>query len=398
MKHHSLRALFATVLALSTMGYVAIDIYLPSLPSIERELATRGDLVQLTLTVYLLAFGLSHLIYGPLSDRYGRRIVVLTGLIASFIGTLLAIFAWGIYPLLIARALQGLFIGAAAAIARAVLRDTYEGDELARVGSFIPVGNASILALAPALGGYIQETIGWRGNFGFILLYSLVTLLMAIFWLPETNRHRNRRALYPKVLLHNYWKLLSSPIFMGYSLAAACGLGGLLAYFAVSPFLFERILGLTPSEYGWLALIIGAGVILGGYINSIAIPIIGRHKMLVIAVTFLALSGVLMLIPGLFGIFSIPSVMLPMFLYTFGMSGTFANTFAGAMQPFLKLAGSAGALYGCIQTLGGVAATLITAFLPDQSQVPLAIILLVVGILSYILQRIAYSSAHNQLI
>ncbi len=386
------KTFFPTVLLLSAVGFVATDLYLPSLPSIRDAFESTTRLAQFTLSFYLFAFSLSQLFYGPFSDRFGRRKVAMTGILFSFIGTFVCILAWDMQVLLIGRVLQGAALGVGAAIARAAMRDVYSGDKLAHVGSFLPVGTAALLAGAPALGGYVQTYLGWRVNFMFLLLITILVVFMIFRWLPETNRKLNPSALKPTIFLKNYFHLLKSPIFLGYVACASLSFGGLFAYFATSPFLFEEVLGLTPVQYGWLAFVVASGIALGGFGNSILVKRFGRHRMLVASVVTMFCAGLIMLIPALFGLISVSLIVFPMCLYGVGLAASFANAFAGALHSFAKIAGFAGGLYGCIQILGGSLSTTLVAFFKAESQLPLSIILCVIGVLCYFLQLIAFKS------
>ena len=230
---------FLTVLILSSIGLVATDVYLPSLPFIEVDLSTTKNIAQLSLTFYLVSFSLSQLFYGPLSDKIGRRKVALGGLTISLFGTLVCIFAPSIYLLILGRLIQGLGLGAGSTLARSIRRDVHSGNDLSHFGSYIIIGTSILFAIAPAIGGYIQEYIGWRFNFLFLLVFTLFGLICVWFWLPETNKNPNLLALKFKSMVHHYFVLLKSPVFMGYSLCSGLAFGGFAAYLVSTPFLLK---------------------------------------------------------------------------------------------------------------------------------------------------------------
>ena len=382
---------FLTVLILSSIGLVATDVYLPSLPFIEVDLSTTKNIAQLSLTFYLVSFSLSQLFYGPLSDKIGRRKVAFGSLTISLFGTLVCIFASSIYLLILGRLIQGLGLGAGSTLARSIRRDVHSGNDLSHFGSYIIIGTSILFALAPAIGGYIQEYIGWRFNFLFLLVFTLFGLICVWFWLPETNKNPNPLALKFKSMAHHYFVLLKSPVFMGYSLCSGLAFGGFAAYLVSTPFLFENIIGLSSIEYGRLGLFIAIGLGCGGIFNKLSIGSQGRNKMLVIGISVMFFSGLLMLLLALFLSLHVLWVMIPMLTYAFGAGITFTNSFAGAFHSFARIAGFAAALFGCIQILGGAFGSMSMVLLNEKNQIPLSIILIVIGISAFISQKIAYN-------
>lgn len=384
---------FFTILLLASVGFFATDVYLPSFPAIQAEFQSSKSSVQLSLSLYLMGWALSQLFYGPLSDQIGRRKVVFLSLILGLFGTFVCLVSPNIFFLVLGRILQGLGLGGSSVLFRVILRDAYSGDELAHYGSFIAISTAVFMSMAPAFGGYIQHFLGWRFSFLFLILY-----IGGLFWavwrfLPETNQHLNPSALQRKVLLGNYFHLITNPLFLGYAIVSSLVLGGLSAYLTASPFLLEKTLKLTPVQYGWLAWIIGGGFGLGGLCNLFLVKKMGRHRSLLVGIGAILASGLLMLFLALLGFFNLLVIMLPMAIFSLGASISFSNAFAAAFQPFAKIAGSAGALYGCLQVLGGSLASGLMSALQEETQMPLALFLTLVGIFSYLSQYWVFSHA-----
>lgn len=382
---------FLALLVLSSIGFIATDVYLPSLPSIVQELSATKGTVQLTLSFYLLSFGGSQIFFGPLSERIGRKKVTLLGLFFMLLGSAVCSLSPNISTLIVGRFMEGLGVGAASSVFRAILRDVYFGDTLSQRGSYISVWTAFCMSAAPLIGGYIQHYFGWRFNFVFMLLYTLFVIIMIVTFLPETHKKLDPNATKIFNLIHRYKTLLKSRVFIGY---AACGtftFGGLSAYLAVGPFLFQNVVGLTPIDFGWLAIFIAVGLALGALINNFSIPKFGRHKILRFGTFLQILSGIAMLIPALLERIDVFAIMLPMLLYMVGAGLVFSNAFAGAFHFFSKISGFTGALYGCLQILGGTLAAAIMAFLHAQNQIPLAVFLLLVGFFNFFFQRLGHS-------
>lgn len=398
MKHPSLFVFLSIILILSTIGFVATDIYLPSFPAIQTGLATSPSAVKLTLSFFLLFFALSQIFYGPLSDRYGRRKIAIFGLLLGVIGTLICCLAPHISMLIAGRIIQALGMGAGATLARAIMRDCFSGDDLAHHWSFVSIGTAILMAAAPAIGGYIQAYLGWRFNFVLLLLYTLCGLIAVSLRLPETLIEKNPLSTKRATFIANYMHLLKNPIFIGYNMCACLALLGDMAFYTISPFLFETILGLSAVQYGWLALIVAAGITIGGMCNTLLVKKVGRHHMLVVGIFIMTFSGALMLLLALFGYLNVLVIIVPMGIYMWGAAITWANSFAGAFTPFAKIAGFAAALYGCFQILGGSVGSTMMALIPEKNQIPLSIVLLATGVLSYLFQWIAFRYSVKHLI
>lgn len=384
---------FHLILLLATIGMVATDLYLPSLPFIQEYFHSAKASVQISLTFFLLGFSFSQVLYGPLSDRYGRRPIVVLGLGIGFLGSLICLFTPSVFFLNLGRFVQGFGLGSGATLFRTILRDVYSGDALARVGAWTAITSAGGMAMAPIVGGYIQREFGWRAVFIFLGLYAFGVLYLLWKKLPETNKQLNLIAMTPKVFFGSYKELISHPIFIGYSGCAGLALAGFSTYFASSPFLFENILHLTAEQYGLLAMIISVGLGLGGVTNAWLIPRFGRHRLLVLGTFFLFFGGFLMLI--LSSEISVFRIMLPMSLYACGCAFVFANSFAGAFYPFGHMAGFAGALYGCIQISGGVIASALISTIQEKNQIPLSLFLMTLGILAYLFQLMAFRASHR---
>lgn len=201
----------------------------------------------------------------------------------------------------------------------------------------------------------------------------------------------NPQAMHKKHFMRNYLTLIKSPVFMGYVGCGVAGFGGLTAYLFLSPFLFQNVLKLSSIEYGWLGIFIALGLTLGGLSNSLLIFKIGRHELLKFGTMIQGVAGLIMLILALFGLLNVSAMMIPMFIYMFGGGIVFSNAFAGAFHFFSSIAGYAGALYGTLQILGGTAFAIVISFIHASNQIPLALILIFVGIVNFFFQSLGRS-------
>ena len=358
----------------SSAGVFASDMYLPSLPFISQEFGVGDNLIQLTLTSYFIGLSLSPLVYGPLSDRIGRRKVLLIGCAISLLGCLLCAFAPSAHFLIATRLLQGVGAGAAACLFRAIMRDIFTGIRLSQVGSLAGMVFWLAPALAPILGGFIEAHFNWRMNFEFLSIY--LSLLGFIIWygMPETNKNLSTQATQLKTILSNYTRLLKCRQFTTYVICSSMSFAGLIAYATLSPFIFEENMHLSPQHYGWLAIYITLSAILGRTINSIIVRRAGIRRLSLVGIVIMLIAGILILDIAVMGTTSIMSIMLPVSLYVIGSSFVFTNAMAGAFSPFPDIAGSASALFGCIQISTPFIISGILAALHATSVLALAIV------------------------
>lgn len=362
------------------MGMLISDMYLPSLPAMTHDLHASTHQVQTTITCYFLGFSLSQLFYGPLSDQIGRRKIILFGLGIGVIGSAFCVFATSIHALMIGRLIQGLGVGAGATLARTIARDVFSGTKLAQIGSFMGTIMAVAPAIAPIMGGYVQVHLGWEANFIILLIINLI-MGLAVYWLlPETNIYKQHSARLIELFL-NYPKLLANKQFMGFSLVSCCAGAGVIAYLVVSPFLFQTRLGLSPVQYGWLSLFITGALVLGSLINGMLVLRMGLNKMIITGLILMVLSGFIMLIFAVLKQFNVLVIVLPMMIFIVGSKLIYANAFSGALEPFAKTAGTAGALYGCLAVVGSTIASGIMSTFKSQDQTILALVLLIIGLL-----------------
>jgi len=240
--------------ALTALGQLSISMYAPSLPAIAAGLDTTAGMVQVTLSVFLISFAVSQLVLGPLSDRYGRRRVLLGGLAVFAAGSLACALAGGIEALVAARAVQAFGACAGASVGRAVVRDLFDRDEAARVMAVMGMAFAAAPAAGPIVGGYLQAAFAWPAVFLFLAALGGVLLMLSAWHLPETNRDRDPDAMRPARMAATYRMIACNRSFLGYSLPPMAWVGGMLAMHACMPFLLIQSLGVSPTAYGWLTL------------------------------------------------------------------------------------------------------------------------------------------------
>lgn len=370
------------VLLISLLGFVSIDIFFPSLPAITKYFNITQGQSQLTIALYLSGFGFSQLIYGPCSDYFGRRPVLLVGFFIYLSGTLILVNSTTAIYLLLARFIQGVGTGASASLCRVILRDKFVGDAMAKAASYVTIGIGFATAVAPALGGLIQEYIGFEGNFKAMLAFGLFVLVLIFLFLPETHAQLRKPGSHPSNCLAMYKSLFSQYNFICYTLCSGLSLAALLSYAIINPFLIEKSLGLSASFYGIITLIIASGEIVGTYCNSRLLDHYGCNRMLGMGISLLFLSGLIFVIESLLGIFNIFSIGLPSFIITFSVGIIIPNATASAFSSIKDSIGTAGALYGFCQIAMAAIFTYVITMLNTQTQSKLGVLIIIVAILS----------------
>ncbi|KTC84808.1 multidrug effflux MFS transporter [Legionella cincinnatiensis] len=372
------------VLMLMVLMQMTTDQYVPSLPAITKVFNTNEASIQLTLSLFMLGLSISHVFYGPLSDKIGRKPPLMFGVGLSILGSLCCFLAPTVFVLIIGRFIQGFGIGCCGSVGRSLVRDLFTDRVLSKIGSYVGIVSVFIMVASPVLGGYIQEHFGWRINFLCLFVLGIVIWLFALCTLPETNKNLNPEATKIRVMRENYFTLLRSKVFLGYALCACFACAGLLAYLAIAPFLFQDVLGLSPIEFGQLTIFIAGAICVSGIINSQMVMGKGVSHMVFLGVIFMIIGGLTMLCLAFLGMKNVLSIMIPVSFFSVGVGFTFINAFAGAFHPFPHMAGTVGALYACMQDLSAALSTGIVALGKWYGQYSLATIFLVLGVSSLV--------------
>lgn len=365
----------ALLTALVALGQISTSIYIPSLPSLVVSLATDAETVNLTLSLFLFGFAVGQLAYGPLSDRFGRRPVLLVGVTLYVVASVTCTFAASIEGLIAGRLAQGMAACSGPVLGRAIVRDVYGPTRSAKAMAYIGAALAISPAVAPIIGGYLQVWFGWRAAFVFLCVVGVVILVGVWTLLEETNPHTDAGALNFRGLIRAYGVLLSSPAYYGYTLAVAFVFAGLMAFAAGSPFVLIDLLGLSPAQYGMLAIFNVAGFLGGSLAAGRLTHDYGIERMMVVGVSLSLAGGGAMAGIAVLGHIGVAEIVVPMMVFTAGMGIVLANGSAGAMAPFPRIAGAASAVLGFVQmTVAGIASLVVGAFAPT-SQLPMAVVI-----------------------
>jgi len=380
-----------TILTLVSLGYFSTDIYLPSLPALETYFGTSEVASQMTLFTYLISFSLTPLIFGPLSDRIGRRKVILIGVIISLAATIGCYSSGSIYQLMGFRFLQGFGTGAVLIATRAMLADLFTGKDLARQINYITMILPLVLSFAPIIGGYLQEGFGWRSVFLFLVCYNILVLLKGCF-LNESVKMKSELSL--KNVLEKYLELFRHKSFLLFGMGLFLPTIGMFSYLTASPFIFQDVIGLSPSEYGRLAFFIGLVIMFTSFLNSKLLHYYSINTLIRLGSILMICAGILLLTFHMVGILNTWSYLIPTLIYFSCMPFSNSNSVSKAMSQIDHHFGSANALLSTFQFLAGAMASLIFSLIPQVNAFPLAICYLATGVLAFISLHIAHEYEH----
>ncbi len=381
IKLKSLKMIIAFSLMFASFGQIASDLYLPSLPNIVADLQTKRELVQLTVTCFMISYCIARLFYGPLSDGIGRKRPLIIGFSLAVAGSFICLIANSIYLLMLGRLIQGFGAAAGSVLTAAILRDLLEGRKLARVNSYFAFINIIFVASPPLLGGYLEVFYGWRSAFLVLLIYTIIILIVVFFAFPETNLNADKSHISFKGITHNIKTLMSNKLFICYTLLVMSGYAVVMAWLTSGPIIVQNELNYSPVQFGWFALYGGLMYCAGALINAKIIMKSKSESLIMFGSISIFIAGLLFMIVDLIGILNIFVVLLPVFIFSFGNSFIFPSSYAGAMTPFPKQAGSASAVLSSMQILGGVLGSGFVAILPFDSITKLGVIVLVCGII-----------------
>lgn len=378
--HAPLLILIAACLMLQPLS---TDLYLASLPGLATGFNVSPSIVQLTLSLFVTGFGAAQLVIGPLSDRFGRRPVLLGGLGIYLAASALCVFAPSIEVLIGARFLQAIGCCSAVIIARAIVRDAYAPEDSAKVIARA----ASWLSLAPIfgpiLGSYLQVGFGWRAAFVALCLFSAGLLTLVILRLPETNTHKNPQATQWRGLLANYRLVLGAREFWSHALPGAFSYGAIFCFISGSSVVLIRVLQVPTSWFGYCFAIGVSGYTLGTLACRRLIPRLGATRTLRIGSAISLASGALFLGAVALGI-AHWSLMVATMFFTMGAHGlNFPVSQAGAVSPFPKQAGTAAGLAGAFYMFVALIVGTVVGASYNGSLYPLALISCTLGLLIY---------------
>lgn len=366
---------------------LGVDLYVPSLPIIADYFHTKAALVQLTVSLYLLGYGVGQVILGVLSDSLGRKKIFLLSAF-SFTGiSFLCIWSPNIVILEIGRLLQGIAIAGLAVVSRAILVDLFSGEELAKASNYFTLSWSLGPIIAPFIGGNLEHYFGWQANFYLFAFYGLFLFIYAFSNLQETNGYVSTLNL--SQVHTSLRNILTHRFFILITIISSLGYGVIVLFNIVGPFLLEMVLKYSVVQYGNIALILGLAYFLGATFNRLILSYFNSLTLLLFGLISSLIATILMIYSALIWGVNLLLVFLPTFLIFFFIGFIVPNALAQTMKLFPQNAGMASAVFGIVT---GSLVFLITSFgsiLKTNSQLPLSLAYLFLLILSLILFSLA---------
>ncbi|MGV0814898.1 multidrug effflux MFS transporter [Mycolicibacterium boenickei] len=375
----------APVLPLSWLGVLAlltavaplsIDMYLPAFPAMAEEFGTSASAVQLTLTAFMVGLASGQLIIGPLSDRFGRRPLILVGTLVCVLAGVACAVAPNIAALTAFRFVQGFSGAAGVVLSRAVVADRVHGAAAARAFSLMMIINGAAPVLAPLIGGSLMGVIGWRGIFWILTGLSIAMFVGAVVVLPETHPKDRRHTGGVMAMLRDARSVLTNRGYIGYTLAFAFGFTVMFAYISASPFVLQNVLGLSPLHYSFAFAANAAGIVIVNAVNARIVGRFGQRRLLHLGIGLLVLFSVLLLVDALLGpVLWASLVLLWGAVASLGLVA--ANATSLALDEVRHAAGTGSAVLGALQF--GLAAVVspIVGIGGDHTALPMAVAMVV---------------------
>ena len=364
------------VVALVSVGQFANTIYVPALSLIANNLKINPENTQFLMTAYLLPYGLTQFIYGPLSDIYGRRPLVLCGLAIFLIGSVLTVLANDFAVLLSGCLIQGLGAGVAGVMARTVMRDCYTDHKLYQANSIVSLCLIFAPLIAPVIGGLLSVCCGWRSDFIFLFVLSGSVLCLEYSLFPETHIKRSTdQQINWSSIKAKYTQALKLKKFNGYMLCMSLSFAGIAVFEASASILMTNILHYSPEAVSFLFIIPIPGFLIGSYLASYINKFISLDQILKLSILLILLGVTSLAVPAFAHVLNIEVILIPITIYMLGTGLLFPTAMTGALNPLGKIAGTAGALLGGVQNLCAAGMTVLFTLIPQTTQRPLALVL-----------------------
>ena len=359
---------------LQAFAPLSIDMYLPALPVMEKVFHASTASVQLTMVTFLIGFALGQSLYGPITDRFGRKPPLYASLVVFIASSLACAFAPSIRVMSVFRLLQAVGACGGSVMSRAMVRDLFPPEDLRKIFSMLILVLGVSPVVAPLIGSYLLVWFGWNAAFFAQATIGTACMIGMHFRLPESLAHDDKRPLHFDLIRSSYTQLLRDRTFLGASVVCGFSSAGLFAYITSAPFVFITLYKIPTERFGWLFGAVAAGMIVASQINGRMPHRIPIWRVLRTANLAQLAAGILLLVMVLTGVGGLPGVFAGVFVYVAAQGFVFPNGSAIAMMRHGKIAGTASALLGTNQFLIAALTTTFLGFL-DKPVVPMAIVI-----------------------
>ncbi|WP_244486808.1 multidrug effflux MFS transporter [Aurantimonas sp. Leaf443] len=369
------RPALATLMIASALSPLAINIFLPSMTSIARDLQADGATIGLGLSLYLVATAVIQLVAGPLSDKFGRRPVIIGGMVLFLAGTALCLLAPSVHLFLLGRIVQAAS-ATGIGLSRAIVRDVYDRRRAASMIGYVTMGLAVAPMVGPAIGGMMDAAFGWRSVFWLLGALGVMTLALLVFDLSETNRDRGRPVL---AQMASYRALLGDRQLWAYSGSSSFTSGVFFAFLGGAPFVAVHVLGMTPAGYGLWFTLCALGYMIGNFITGRFSERVGVKRMMVIGSSINIVGVSISVAAALLGFLVPAALFAPMLLVGLGNGMALPSATAGGVSIRPDAAGAAAGLLGALQIGLGAVASILAAHVATGSSGMLGLTLVMLG-------------------
>ena len=376
------RALVIVLALFTSIGALATDTYLPSLPAMEGVFSAGAAEIQLTLSAFMLGLAISQLFYGPMSDRFGRKPVMFGGLTIFIAASFACTIAQSVEMLIVLRFFQAVGASAGPVLARAIARDLHGGDKAARMLSAMGSVMGLVPAIAPIIGGYLEIWWGWHASFIFVGLIGVIAIAALVLKIAESLHCPDPDALQPFQLVTNFGSLLRHRVYLGYMACGCFSFAGLFAFISGSSFVLQGVFGVAAENFGFYFALVCLGYVGGTRIATRLTERVGLARIVWLGAWLAAVSGIAMAALALLEINRPMAVVGPHMFFMASVGMVLPQSIAGALTPFPHMAGAASSLFGFVQMS---CAALIGALVGrsfDGTQLPLSLIICSCGLLT----------------
>ena len=370
----ALRPSIIILVAVTAVNPLALNLYVPSMPSVQQDFGSPAALVQLTLTLGLVGTALIQLVIGPLSDQYGRRPVLLSGLVIAVLASLLSAYSQTLDSLIFWRVVQVSGGAAGLVLGRAIVRDLHKPSEAASMLGYVTMGMAMAPMLAPTIGGLLDDLFSWRAGFVFTGIVTGIVLLWAWYTLPETNRHIGQ-AQSLTAMFRDYRSLLGVRHFWVFTFVNAFTGGTFFTFLGGAPYVSQKLFGLSPTVYGLYFIAVAVGYSLGNYLSGRFAIRVGIYRMILMGCLVTLLSCLSIVGFSLVGIETPETLFGATFVIGIGNGMVFPSAIAGVVSVVPRLAGSASGLSGSIMMLINAGFSYFVVFLLSDSVMPMGLLM-----------------------